>query len=144
MHRLLLICCALLFCGFTMITPEMVRDRERLCVQIRSHYGEKKLTAFVQDVIAKHPEVNGAKLADSKTGKKWVTMDWNPFWHVISEDWTIRVGASKMDDPRFETFTMLWMCDEKHGILVDGHREKDGTLILDTIRREEMAEINWR
>ena len=144
MHRLILICCAVLCCGFTIVTPEMARDREALCAQIRRHYGEKKLTAFVRDVIAKHPQVDGAKLADSKIGKKWGTMDWNPFWHVISDDWAIRVGTEKKDGPGIDTFTMFWKCDEKHGVIVEGHREKSGTLVLDSIRREEMAEINWQ
>ena len=144
MYRLLLICCAILCCGFTVITPEMVRGRKKLCSQVRHRYGEKKLTAFVKDVIVKHSRVDGAKLMDSKIGKKWVTMDWNPFWLLISEDWAIRVGAEKNDDPAFDKFTMLWMHDKKHGVIVEGHREESGTLILDSIRCEEMVEINWQ
>jgi hypothetical protein len=143
MHRLLLIFCAIVCCGFTIVTPEMVQDREKLCSQVRHRYGEKKLTAFVKDVIAKHPRVDEFKLADSKIGKKWVTMEWNPSWHLISEDWAIRVGAEKNGDPAFSKFTMLWMPDKKHGVIVEGHREESGTLILDSIRSEEMAEINW-
>src|SRR5690606_39193986 len=114
-----------------------------LCSQVRHRYGEKKLTAFVKDVIANHPQVDGAKLADSKVGKKWVTMDWNPFWYLISEDWAISVGAEKKDDPEFDKFTLLWMPDKKHGVIVEGHREEGGRLVLDSIRREEMVELNW-
>ena len=144
MQRILLICCALLCCGFTIVTPEMMRSRKKLCSEIRRHYGEDKLTAFVKDVITKHPEIDGAKLADSKVGKKWVTMDWNPFWYLISEGWAFSVDEEKKGEAGFEKFTLLWVCDETHGIFVEGHREKTGALLFDSIRREELVQLNWQ
>ncbi len=110
---------------------------------IRRHYGEKNLTAFVKDVIVRHPQVDGVKLADSRVGEKWVTMEWNPFWHVISDEWALRVHARKRSDPDFNKFRMLWMSDKKHGIIVEGHREKSGKIVLDSIRLEEMVKIDW-
>ncbi len=144
MHKFLLLCCALLWCGFAIVTPEMMQDRKKLCGEIRRHYGQDKLTAFVKDVIATHPEIDGAKLADAKVGRKWVTMDWNPFWHVISKDWAFSVDADKKGEAGFEKFTFLWICDEHHGVFVEGHREKTGRLVFDSIRREGLVQLNWQ
>jgi hypothetical protein len=144
MHRFLIIFCMFLCCGFTLVTPEMVRDRENLCEQIRAFYGEKNLTAFVQDVIDKHAEVGGAKLSSSKVGDHWETMDWNPFYHLISVDWAIHVQVENPAEEGFAKFTLFWKCDDAHGVFVEGHRARSGELVLDSIRREETVELNWQ
>lgn len=143
MYRPLLVFCALLCCGFTVVTDSMLKDREKLCKRIRSTYGESTLTAFVREITSSHPIVDEVRLDSSKVGDKWLTMDWNPFWHVISGDWALKVNSERRRDKGFSEFTLFWACDEGHGIFVEGVREKSGVLKLISIRREETVALNW-
>jgi len=137
--NLLLLASAILCCGFTIVTEEMIKEREELCTRIISTYGDQKLNAFILSTIEEVKEIEGIKLDQSVLGEKWEAMDWNPFWHIASGEWAIEVNVEE-----FNRFTCLWMPDKIQGVMIKGIRKESGELVRERVWVEEMVELNWR
>ena len=135
---------ALSCAGFTIVTDEMIEERERLCEGVRKRYTEEALSAFVRSVTLSHPQVEGIVLSESKVTEEWKTLDWNPFWFMESGDWALKVHRTKfLWFTRKDEFSMSWTYEEGWAIVLEGHRTRSGDLVLDSIAREEMIELSW-
>lgn len=135
----------ILCCGFTVVTEELIENREKLCDRIRSRYTEKALTSFVNEVRKEYAIFEGVAIAESEVKDDCITLDWNPFRHMVSGDWAMKVvEEKKLFRTKIDHFQFLWAYGENAGILISGHRGKSGELILDEIVREEIVHINWR
>lgn len=137
--KLVLLSCAILSFGFTIVTEEMIKEREELCYRIISTYGEHRLNDFIKSTIKEVKEIEGIDLTTSSLGEKWEAMDWNPFWHIVSGEWAIEVNVEE-----FDRFTCLWMPDEIQGVMIEGIRKESGELVREKVWVEEMVQLNWR
>lgn len=140
--KLIILLVAILSCGFTFFTEEDVKAREELCAQIISVYGEVKLNEFIQSAIKEVKEAEGIEFKESALGEEWEALDWNPFWHIISGEWALKVEEETGE--KFNDFTCLWMADESQGVMIKGFRKDSGELVREKVWVEEMVQINWR